>query len=214
MEWPKLTTFLQSLPSGSLVLDIGCGFGNSLGRNPNCYFIGSDISPPLIEICSQKSHEVLVADGVNLPYRSGFGDASISITVLHHLSTEARRKRAIEELVRVVKKGGLVLIAVWAMEQYNRSRVRKWTPVKDLNVSDTELGFQSKGSSSMASKDSDDEKSQQEYFIPWCLPYQKAGNSGVSESAIESGVAKKDEEEGVLVYDRYCHVFSEGELER
>ena len=105
------------MPSGSLVLDAGCGNGKYFGLNPDCFFVGCDISAPLIQICVDRGHEVLVADAVNLPYKTGFGDAAISIAVLHHLSTEIRRKKAIEELVRVVKKGGLVLITVWAVEQ-------------------------------------------------------------------------------------------------
>ncbi|CAK9174246.1 unnamed protein product [Ilex paraguariensis] len=130
-KWPKVATFLNSLPPGSLVLDAGCGNGKYLGLNPNCYFIGCDISAPLINICADRGHEVVVADAVNLPYRTGYGDAAISIAVLHHLSTECRRKKAIDELVRVVKKGGLVLITVWAREQEDSSLINKWTPLTE-----------------------------------------------------------------------------------
>ncbi|GFZ02047.1 S-adenosyl-L-methionine-dependent methyltransferases superfamily protein [Actinidia rufa] len=133
-KWPKVATFLNSLPSGSLVLDAGCGNGKYLGLNPDCFFIGCDISAPLINICADRGHEVVVADAVNLPYRGGYGDAAISIAVLHHLSTESRRKKAIDELIRVVKKGGLVLITVWAVEQENRSLVDKWTPLNEKYI--------------------------------------------------------------------------------
>jgi alkylated DNA repair protein alkB family protein 8 len=87
-KWPKVAGFLNSLRPGSIVLDAGCGNGKYLGFNPDCLFIGCDISPPLIEICAGRGHEVLVADAVNLPYRDDFGDAAISIAVLHHLSTD------------------------------------------------------------------------------------------------------------------------------
>ncbi|KAF7129127.1 hypothetical protein RHSIM_Rhsim10G0118000 [Rhododendron simsii] len=62
------------------------------------------------------------------------GDAAISIAVLHHLSTESRRKKAIDELIRVVKKGGLVLITVYAVEQEDRSLVNEWTPPMDKHI--------------------------------------------------------------------------------
>ncbi|KVG93866.1 Copine [Cynara cardunculus var. scolymus] len=52
-------------------------------------------------ICNDKGHEILVADVVNLPYRTWYGDAAISIVVLHHLSTEHRRKKSIDELVLI-----------------------------------------------------------------------------------------------------------------
>ncbi|KAG7033392.1 Alkylated DNA repair protein alkB-like 8, partial [Cucurbita argyrosperma subsp. argyrosperma] len=133
-KWPKVASFLSSLPLGSLVLDAGCGNGKYLGFNPNCFFIGCDISAQLIKICDERGHEVLVADAVNLPYRTGFGDAAISIAVLHHLSTENRRRKAIEELIRVVKKGGLVLITVWAVEQEDKSLLTKWMPLSEKYV--------------------------------------------------------------------------------
>ncbi|CAH8303701.1 unnamed protein product [Eruca vesicaria subsp. sativa] len=278
-KWPKVAAFLDSLPSGSVVLDAGCGNGKYLGLNPSCFFIGCDISNPLIKICSDKGQEVLVADAVNLPYREGFGDAAISIAVLHHLSTENRRKSAIEELVRVVKPGGFVLITVWAAEQEDKSLLTKWTPLSPKyveewvgpgspinsprvrnnpffgleSIPETEVSIkekkteispsfglesipeteestrEQKSESIPETKDGlgeqKDENSveelleamkmnQQEYFVPWHLPYHRAEVSGASASALASGLAKKDDRKGAVVYNRYYHVFSEGELER
>ncbi|KAM1331386.1 hypothetical protein EV1_043525 [Malus domestica] len=255
-KWPKVANFLSSLPSGSLVLDAGCGNGKYLGFNPDCFFIGCDISAPLIKICADRGHEVLVADAVDLPYRTGFGDAAISIAVLHHLSTEGRRKKAIEELIRVVRKGGLVLITVWAVEQEDKSLVAKWTPLTEKygeewigpgsphvrspssrtlqSIPETEessLGECKKESDQSATQslqektsqsesylgtscDVKDANDQQEYFVPWHLPYHRAEVSGASACALANGLAKKDDKKGAVVYNRYYHVFIEGELER
>ncbi|ESQ33308.1 hypothetical protein EUTSA_v10004311mg [Eutrema salsugineum] len=279
-KWPKVAAFLESLPSGSVILDAGCGNGKYLGLNPSCFFIGCDISHPLIKICSDKGQEVLVADAVNLPYREGFGDSAISIAVLHHLSTENRRKKAIEELVRVVKSGGFVLITVWAAEQEDKSLLTKWTPLSPKYVEEWVgpgspmnsprvrnnpfFGLESIPETEVSTKEQKaenspsfglesipeteesmreqkaaeiitetknsmgelkDEKSieeslealkmnQQEYFVPWHLPYHRAEVSGASASALASGLAKKDDRKGAVVYNRYYHVFSEGELER
>ncbi|GAB2291208.1 hypothetical protein Dimus_025467 [Dionaea muscipula] len=264
-KWPKVAAFLGSLPVGSLVLDAGCGNGKYLGLNPQCFFIGCDISSPLVGICADRGHEVVVADAVNLPYRTGFGDAAISIAVLHHLSTENRRRRAIEELVRVVKKGGLVLITVWAVEQEDRSLVGKWTPLTQKyleewvgpsstcsrisspspspspsnlqSISEGEDGdFQESSSNEMTHGNSKEpvqqtpnlmttnpfgssgsnevKESQHEYFVPWHLPYHRAEVSGVSASALQNGLARRDDKKGAVVYNRYYHVFSQGELER
>ncbi|PIA47998.1 hypothetical protein AQUCO_01400530v1 [Aquilegia coerulea] len=256
-KWPKVSTFLSSLPQGSLVLDAGCGNGKYLGLNPNCYYIGCDISSSLINICAERGHEVVVADAVILPYRTGFGDASISIAVLHHLSTESRRRKAIEELIRVVRKGGLVLITVWAAEQEDRSLLTKWTPLTQKleewvgpgsprirspstltlkSIPETEESYTGNklkniaeqyeenvemvapstsevGNSSVVSGDSSD-GNQQEYFVPWHLPYHRAEISGHSACALETGLAKKDDKKCAVVYNRYYHVFMEGELER
>ncbi|KAL1223723.1 tRNA (carboxymethyluridine(34)-5-O)-methyltransferase [Cardamine amara subsp. amara] len=273
-KWPKVAAFLESLPCGSVILDAGCGNGKYLGLNPSCFFIGCDISHPLIKICSDKGQEVLVADAVNLPYREEFGDAAISIAVLHHLSTENRRKKAIEELVRVVKPGGFVLITVWAVEQEDTSLLNKWTPLSPKyveewvgpgspmnsprvrnnpffsleSIPETEVstkehkvenipcfGLESIPESEESTREQKAEsiipeskestipvegtletlkKNQQEYFVPWHLPYHRAEVSGASASALASGLAKKDDRKGAVVYNRYYHVFSEGELER
>ncbi|CAN1255898.1 tRNA (carboxymethyluridine(34)-5-O)-methyltransferase [Linum perenne] len=238
-KWPKVATFLNNLPLGSLVLDAGCGNGKYLGLNPDCFFIGCDISAPLIKICADRGSEVLVADAVNLPYRDGFGDAAISIAVLHHLSTEIRRKNAVEELVRVVKEGGLVLITVWAAEQEDQTLLTKWTPLNDKYVEEW-IGpgsprVRSPSSATLMSipesaegKEvlktipesaegvmmNSEEMHQHEYFVPWHLPYHRAEVSGASASAVASGLARKDDKKGAVVYNRYYHVFSEGELER
>ncbi|XP_076958974.1 tRNA (carboxymethyluridine(34)-5-O)-methyltransferase-like [Bidens hawaiensis] len=236
-KWPKVSTFLNNLQPGSVVLDAGCGNGKYLGLNPDCFFIGCDISAPLIQICSDRGHEVLVADAVNLPYRSGYGDAAISIAVLHHLSTEHRRRKAIDELVRVVKIGGHVLITVWAVEQEDGSLLNKWTPLTRKYLEEW-IGPGSPGSPRVRSsasvtlesipetevkeiKDFDDvsrqeveDDKQQEYFVPWHLPYHRAEVSGASVGAVENGFARKDDVKGAIVYDRYYHVFGEGELER
>ncbi|CAI9266511.1 unnamed protein product [Lactuca saligna] len=250
-KWPKVSAFLNNLPSGSVILDAGCGNGKYLGLNPNCFFIGCDISAPLIQICSDRGHEVFVADAVNLPYRSSLADAAISIAVLHHLSTESRRKKAIDELIRTVKKGGHVLITVWAVEQEDRSLLNKWTPLTDKyleewigpgsprirssssvtleSIPETEVsvsqeeevkdfGNLSLGEEGMESEFKEDRERererQQEYFVPWHLPYHRAEVSGASVGAVENGLARKDDQKGAIVYDRYYHVFGEGELER
>lgn len=257
-KWPKVALFLESLPRGSLVLDAGCGNGKYLGLNPDCFFVGCDISSPLVSICAERGHEALVADAVNLPYKSGFGDAAISIAVLHHLSTQSRRRKAVEELVRVVRKGGLVLITVWAVEQEDQGLLSKWTPLshkyldewigpgsprvrspRSLNlesipeseengsresckVSSQSLGsklartlkMNDQGKDTSMTSINDRRKENQEYFVPWHLPYHRAEVSGASACAVANGLAKKDDKKGAVVYNRYYHVFSEGELER
>ena len=44
-------------------------------------------------------------------------DVAIYIDGMHHLSTSPKRIRFLEELPRVVKKGGMISIKVWGLEQ-------------------------------------------------------------------------------------------------
>ncbi len=77
----------------------------------------------LIRVCRRVSNEmnVILLDGLVIPFRSSAFDIVISIAVLHHLSTVAHRRHAVKELVRVVKVGGKGLVYAWAQEQ---SKVR------------------------------------------------------------------------------------------
>ncbi|KAG0501608.1 hypothetical protein HPP92_001680 [Vanilla planifolia] len=220
-KWPKVASFLNSLRPGSVVLDAGCGNGKYLGFNPNCFFIGCDMCPPLIDICAKRDHEVLVADAVNLPYKSNFGDAAICIAVLHHLSTEGRRRKAIKELIRVVRRGGLVLITVWAVEQEDTLLLSNWTPLlekyNEVWVSHSSPNARNSVAvmlEKIPEVNEEDLHERQDYFVPWHLPYHRAEISSASTSALANGFAKKDDKKGAVVYNRYYHVFVEGELQR
>lgn len=79
--------------------------------------MGCDHSFGLMDICHKRGFEVLQCDCLYLPYKDDSMDAAISIAVIHHLSTQERRRRAISEMVRVLRPKGRGLIYVWAMEQ-------------------------------------------------------------------------------------------------
>ncbi|KAI9258049.1 S-adenosyl-L-methionine-dependent methyltransferase [Phascolomyces articulosus] len=127
--WPVVETFLNGLPTGSLGADVGCGNGKYIGVNPNILMLGSDRSANLIEIVHKRGFEGMVADGLNLPYRDNSLDFAVSIAVIHHFSTPERRKEAIQELLRIIRPGGKILIFVWALEQTKFSK-RNFEPGK------------------------------------------------------------------------------------
>lgn len=54
---------------------------------------------------------------LSLPLKDNTADAVISIAVIHHLSTEKRRLKALTEIARVLRVGGEALIYVWAKQQ-------------------------------------------------------------------------------------------------
>ncbi|XP_067993845.1 probable tRNA methyltransferase 9B [Melanerpes formicivorus] len=118
--WPRVRSFLLQQQPGSLVADIGCGTGKYLGVNSQVYSLGCDYCRPLVEIARKRDDEVLVCDNLNLPFRDQCFNAAISIGVIHHFSTKARRVKAIQEMARVLVPGGQLMIYVWAMEQKHR----------------------------------------------------------------------------------------------
>ncbi|KFA66153.1 hypothetical protein S40285_03378 [Stachybotrys chlorohalonatus IBT 40285] len=133
--WPLVKSFLLSQRPGSIGLDVGCGNGKYLGVNPAVHMLASDRSPALVHLArSERAGEVIVADGLNLPYRPGAVDFAISIAVLHHLSTRERRRAAVNALLDCVRPGGSILILVWALEQSSSRRGWDETSTQDTMV--------------------------------------------------------------------------------
>ncbi|KAA8647519.1 tRNA (carboxymethyluridine(34)-5-O)-methyltransferase [Aspergillus tanneri] len=127
--WPIVEQFLKELAPGSVGLDVGCGNGKYLPVNPDVFIVASDRSENLARIAvKHQPHSAIVADILNLPHPNSFFDFTISIAVIHHLSTSDRRVRAIREILRTVKpatanaSGGKALIYVWALEQKDSRR--------------------------------------------------------------------------------------------
>jgi tRNA (uracil-5-)-methyltransferase TRM9 len=233
--WPAVASFLRSQATGAVGFDVGCGNGKYLGVNPEVFMVGSDRSASLIALARSRCKElqdreanaaaagtggeaggaiiatdVLVADGLSLPFRERAADFVICVAVIHHMSTRARRQEAIRQLLRCVKlgeagrTGGRVLVYVWALEQ-GTSR-RGW-----------------------------DEGGEQDLLVPWVLksqhkqPKQRKGTKGEgvgdATTADKSGEASPRSttaatpEPGVApshtdpVFQRYYHLYRKGELE-
>ncbi|KAL0092663.1 S-adenosyl-L-methionine-dependent methyltransferase [Phycomyces blakesleeanus] len=173
--WPVVEKFLTELPTGSIGADVGCGNGKYIGVNPNVLVLGSDRSSNLIKIVNERGLEGMVADGLTLPYRPNAFDFAISIAVIHHFSTPERRRMAIEELLRIVRPGGRILVFVWALEQTKFSK------------RNFEVGTQ-------------------DVFVPWTL--------STKEPRIENSDKKGTKAEvTTTVYNRYYHLFKQGELD-
>lgn len=124
--WPLVEGFLQSLPKGSCIADIGCGNGKYMGVNKGCFTLGLDISSTLVKICKEKGFQAVLSNGLHLPFRTNAFDVSISVAVIHHFSTPKRRLKAIAEMLRITKIGGKVLVYVWAFEQKNKDGTPKY----------------------------------------------------------------------------------------
>jgi len=89
------------------VLDVGCGFSSPLlhaGIRP----VGVDIDPARAGAHGRNAPAV-VADAARLPFVDGAFAAAVSIGLLHHLTDRAAR-RAILEMMRVVRPGGPVAV--------------------------------------------------------------------------------------------------------
>ena len=137
--WPEVTKFLDSIKSGSLIADVGCGNGKYLDyRVKDCIVFAYDISEELLKISKNKRNITInYTQGtiLNLPYRDNLFDAIIHIAVLHHISTNERRLLALRELIRTCSIGGRICISVWADEQIKKD---KW---KQCNMTNSNTDY-------------------------------------------------------------------------
>lgn len=211
--WPKVVDFLMSLSAGSLVADVGCGNGKYIGVNRDLYMVGCDRSKNLVDICGERRFEACVCDALSVPFRSGSFDACISIAVIHHFATEERRLAAIQELIRLLRRGGKALIYVWAMEQEykkNKSKYLKEGKTSNAQILQNAKSDQTHQGSGAAFPIHTNRTAfdSQDLLVPWHL---KANNHARN----NQGTNAKGESQLVpgIVHHRYYHVFREGELE-
>ncbi|KAF0697787.1 Aste57867_11546 [Aphanomyces stellatus] len=174
--WPLVATFLESLPHGALVADVGCGNGKYLGVNKDLMMIGSDRSIPLLTVCAERAHEVFGCDGLAVPLRTGAFDAAICIAVLHHMSTIEHRLQILRELARIVHVGGRVYVVAWAFEQDELSK-RKFET--------------------------------QDVMVEWKLQQKYIDTNEPLPVHVQL-----DNEKKWAIYQRYCHVYKDLELEQ
>jgi len=175
------------------VADIGCGNGKNMHDviKGGGTVIGMDFSYGLIKICAEQGFEVQVADAIMVPYRSRVFDYALNIAVLHHISSEERRIRMCEETLRVVKVGGVALFCAWAYEQ-DKGGVSG----HDFLAQDVMVPFHKR---------------------PIAKGMQPSEQKELDDQMVREGKAPShgtiNQEKHTVVYQRYCHVYKEGELE-
>ena len=133
----RVVEFAQLLRERSSwrILDLGCGTGRHLvylakeGFEP----FGIDISPTGLEYARQwleqegLQAELKQSDMTEVPYPDGFFDGAISIHVIYHGTLEQMRK-AIGEIHRTLKPGGLALLTFQSKRSYRYGRGREIEP--------------------------------------------------------------------------------------
>lgn len=124
--WKEVEIFLNSLEPNSLILDAGCGNGkNMIFSRKDLNYIGFDSSDELIKICKKQNLNVFEANILNIPIINNYFDNTICIAVIHHLKTFDERLLAIQELIRVTKKGGRIFITLWQTFENSKKMTRK-----------------------------------------------------------------------------------------
>ncbi|MFC1950997.1 class I SAM-dependent methyltransferase [Chloroflexota bacterium] len=114
LEMNLFKNTLFSIPLSSCVLEVGVGTGRFTAETARLEhnLHGVDISESMIKQSIRKTNNAnyYVAEGGYLPFKDKTFDFIYSIRVLNQMISKEYAINAIEEMVRVCKTGGLILI--------------------------------------------------------------------------------------------------------
>ncbi|MEO5800909.1 MAG: class I SAM-dependent methyltransferase [Gemmatimonadales bacterium] len=115
------------LPKSGLLLDVGCGSGQTMGwfrrRWPEWRTLGLDLSREGLVAAHTVGHErVFGASALDLPVPDASVDAVITLDVLQHLPLDGGDLRALREMRRVLRPGGVLFI---------RTNAQSWPRTND-----------------------------------------------------------------------------------
>ena len=135
--WKQCIDFIDKIPRDSIIADIGCGNGRHLihcAKRCN-KAVGIDISKELIRIIQTKTKvlnidniDLIHTDAVNLPIKNNVFDAVLFIASLHNIKGNINRINSLEEIYRILKNDGVVLISVWSrwQDKYRKDFFKRW----------------------------------------------------------------------------------------
>ena len=127
LEKHALSRALPTPKSGDRLLDAGCGTGHfsAFFAERGFEVTGADVSPEMIEIARQKTipkATFQLADITALPFKDESFDVVTAITVLEFIP---EREKALQEMIRVLRVGGTLIIAV-LNEASPLAYLRRW----------------------------------------------------------------------------------------
>lgn len=129
-QWYEVSYLIeQYVDPGQVVLDLGCGNGRvaDLVEEIKAQYVGMDVSKELIAIARQlrPNHQFYVGD----MRQTGFPDASFDHVLLiasfHHVPGMHYRLDVLNEVYRIVKMGGYVIMTNWNLHQW-KFRPQRW----------------------------------------------------------------------------------------
>ncbi len=120
-QWKWISDFFSELKINSVVYDLGCGNGRNM-KTKGLEMYGIDNCTKFVEICNSQGLNVTNACITNLPFSNKSANAIICIAVFHHLFCYEQRLTALLEMKRVLKKGGIILLSFWSINQPLKTR--------------------------------------------------------------------------------------------
>lgn len=111
----KRANFVRAAaPPPARLVDVGCGTGTLAARLAGLGYqvAGLDPSDGMLRVLRERAPgvEAVQASATNMPFGDGEFDVSVSVATMHHIADPADVKLALGEMVRVVRRGGRIIV--------------------------------------------------------------------------------------------------------
>ena len=122
--WKDIIFLADFVKDGDKILDLGCGNGRlfKLFKSKDIDYIGVDLSKKLIEIAREKYKDYpnvkfLVRDALDTGFDENSFDLVYSIALLHQIPSKKYRLQSLNEVNRILKSEGFLILTVWNLWQ-------------------------------------------------------------------------------------------------
>jgi ubiquinone/menaquinone biosynthesis C-methylase UbiE len=134
------------------VLDVGCATGEAEEiLKGKMQLTGVDPAENFLRLARKRKTggRFVRGDALSLPFQKDSFDVAFAFSVLHHMAKGREREKAVSEMARVVKKGGLVVIGEHNPNNPITRRIVAGTPMDEgvslLPISEIEGLFRKAG---------------------------------------------------------------------
>ncbi len=119
--WPGFKDFKKFVKPKAEILDLGCGNGKLrlLFEDAEISYTGVDSSAELLKIAENRQNfklqnqKFFKAEVFNLPFKENSFDLIFFVAVFHHIPGKELRLKTLNEIKRVLKPGGIMIMTNW-----------------------------------------------------------------------------------------------------
>lgn len=120
--WLEFLHFMEYVDTNSKVLDLACGNGRlyDLLKEKKVDYLGIDNNAKLLEKAKKNFPEATfqIGDMVDLDLPDNTYDAILCIAAFHHIPGRKLRQKSADEMHRILKKNGVVILTAWNLFQW------------------------------------------------------------------------------------------------